>query len=341
MGGVIPDTIIEYIREKTGGLLKENNKEYQVYCPFCDDAYRKPNPRWGHLYIAKDKPVFYCHRCNAKGHLIKLLQYLEFPDIDKYKYILGYRANSLNIKTIDIIGTGTFRENVSTEQIEIEIEIVNDQDTIQQIEQYLNRRTYLTRSDMERYLMKPVRDKTDRIGILFLARGFINRQNTIPFQIRFINSNKLRYRKLISGGNFYYYLTNISSSASSFLFQINHIIITEGPFDTINLFNFYESKYDKLLVISVSGSYYQKLLTKVLYYFPFVKSIDLFIDQDIDCYRLNRSIMRDIRFTFSKIQQMKDREFTLSIYKSATSKDYGNLEQMITPVKLKEEVVRL
>jgi hypothetical protein len=338
---MIPDTIIEFIREKTGGLLKENSKEYQIYCPFCDDAYRKPNPRWGHLYISKDKPVFYCHRCNTKGHLIKLLQYLEFPEIEKYKHILGYSFDSVNIKTIDIHSVDNDL-NIETRNqlLNAAVTLNINTNTLQLIEQYLFERTGLTKYDMERYFLKPIVDKMNRAGILFFARDFVNRRTTYPFQIRYINDRKLRYKKLSASSNIYYYLSNISPS-DPFLFQVKYIIITEGPFDVVNLFNFYSSRYKDLLVISVSGSYYQKILTKVLYYFPFVETISLFIDQDIDCYRLYRNIMRDIRFTFSGIQQMRGRNFKLLFYKSATSKDYGDIKQIVMPVKIREEVIAL
>jgi hypothetical protein len=73
MMDLIPDELKEELKIKTGGLLKENSTEIQLFCPYCDDAYRKPNPKHGHLYIGKHNLLFICHRCQTKGTIFKLL----------------------------------------------------------------------------------------------------------------------------------------------------------------------------------------------------------------------------------------------------------------------------
>ena len=60
------DTSIQFVSEtKTEMIYK---------CPFCKDHGLEDKS--GHLYISKDKPIFFCFKCNTKGHLSKLFKYL-------------------------------------------------------------------------------------------------------------------------------------------------------------------------------------------------------------------------------------------------------------------------
>lgn len=47
--------------------LRRAGSQWVANCPFCDDTKR-------HLYIATDKPVYYCQKCNSKGNWKKYLQ---------------------------------------------------------------------------------------------------------------------------------------------------------------------------------------------------------------------------------------------------------------------------
>ena len=64
------------------GLFKDKGSHYMMFCQFCNDATRKPNPTHGHLYVSKSLPVFHCFRCGVSGTLLRLLVETDFDDED-------------------------------------------------------------------------------------------------------------------------------------------------------------------------------------------------------------------------------------------------------------------
>ena len=65
------DWLNEFKRRYKHTVLINKTDHYIIRCPYCGDSYKHPNK--GHLYIAKQMPVFYCVRCDTGGHIAKLL----------------------------------------------------------------------------------------------------------------------------------------------------------------------------------------------------------------------------------------------------------------------------
>jgi len=81
---VIKERILQHLQSISTLLKQVRSHEYQLFCPYCNDAHRKPNPRHGHLYVLIDTDthtyLFHCFRCDASGHLTKLLLDTGFTD---------------------------------------------------------------------------------------------------------------------------------------------------------------------------------------------------------------------------------------------------------------------
>ncbi len=62
--------IKSFLLSRTGYCIERPNNII-CRCPYCGDSSKHHNK--GHLYIAKDKPVFHCVRCDSSGHISRLL----------------------------------------------------------------------------------------------------------------------------------------------------------------------------------------------------------------------------------------------------------------------------
>jgi len=298
----IPDELKEELKIKTGGLLKENEKELQLFCPFCDDAYRKKNPKWGHLYIGKENLLFYCHRCGEKGHLIKLLSYL---NINPNRYFSKEQI-VLN-QTVKKVETGD--KNLSSVSLSQIFNFYREKDKFKTEIEYVEQRTGINPNFFILY------------GITVLEKQkihFFTKSNKTVNLVLFRNLNpkfKLRYKK-ISKNDFW-----LKTAAR--WSEIEKIIIAEGVFDVINIFrqiNFKNSFY-----VASLGNYYQKTFEKYFFKFPFVKEFHFFLDNDIN----EKKLFFRLKTIIEKFHQ---NNFFISkkkiiFYKNPRFKDFGEIQK--------------
>ena len=348
---IISRELIEWIKENTGGLLKENEKEYQVFCPFCDDAYRKPSPRWGHLYISKDKPVFYCHRCNTKGHIIKLLDYLQYPEIDKIKKLYNYISpNYSDSNRIIIVQDDNSKDKLnSNNDYSIQHKIDIDW-SLSFVMEYIGKRIGITdRLILDKHLnLKPARvsirkdDNTYEtyFGVIIYGQNIIDR-SIKPLQARLINS-KYRYIKLLNNKR-YSYILPLSNHKNINIYNIDTLIISEGVFDTVNIYLYLKelNRCSSTLYTTVLGSSYHTKIFEFFVYYPNIKSIHLFVDRDIDIYQLIKAIIRHKKYLIQNDNFYRNifnaRDFNrveINIYKNLISKDFGEYIKL-KPILLK------
>ena len=66
---------IIYFLKTISIVFIDKSQHIIIHCPYCDDANRSSSnvTKHGHLYISKNLPVFYCHRCSTAGSIISLL----------------------------------------------------------------------------------------------------------------------------------------------------------------------------------------------------------------------------------------------------------------------------
>jgi hypothetical protein len=92
--------IINHLKDISPSMFKDVKNEFMIHCPYCNDSKREKASNHGHLYIAKDKPVFHCHLCNCDGTILKLLIDTGFTDkdcIDLLKNFVKYNFTSKDL----------------------------------------------------------------------------------------------------------------------------------------------------------------------------------------------------------------------------------------------------
>jgi len=256
---------IENFLKAKSSVYKETSggKEIQIFCPYCGDAFRKYNPKWGHLYIHKETGLFYCHRCNEKGTLLKLLLDLDFDnksiinELAKYyklNEIYTDKPRQLVIdKTTTKINTTKYHSYwIRNKNAYIYFVFRTGIDDINQM--------------VERYRCYPISDDS----ILFCN---INYE---PILERRLFDKMFRYKKIKPDE---YYV--LPGSADTFL-------IAEGVFDIINLDQYVE--YQTSTKVAIGGKNYIKLVDLICrLYAP--NNLILFVDNDIDVDKLKKFLM--------------------------------------------------
>jgi len=306
---MIPDELKFELKEKSGGLLKENSNEIQIFCPYCDDAYRKPNPKWGHLYIGKNNLLFFCHRCGAKGHLIKLLKDLE---IDYTKYFRPEQIKgALSVKVSSISGA----------PISSQIAIQDPYEFLRNPDKFLTEIDYIyKRTNLEPHLFKFY-----GIGILKNEILFKNLDSENWLIVRYINQkSKIRYKKLVSDNALvfsYYYLKHRKYEIP----EINSLIVAEGTFDIVNIFNTIPGF--KGYYVSSFGKYYQRAVSEFLIYAPNIKEVHIFLDSDIVLEKLSYLLKKHLRVKIAPIFKKMgvSKIVKINFYKNPKFKDFGEI----------------
>jgi len=320
LGVTVPDELKEELKNKTGGLLKENEKEIQLFCPYCDDAYRKPNPKWGHLYIGKENLLFYCHRCGAKGHLINLLKYL---NINPQKYF-DQKFLFLNFSSKFIVENSIQNKNYEKGDLS-KINKNNPFLFLLKRENFLNEINYvIKRTHLKIPEIFPDYGVSifERNKIHFFNKSFNDGKLFLRLiQFRNLDKNiKIRYKKF-SDEKYFLIFKKINNEL-----EITDLIISEGPFDNINLAGLFFPNYkERLLYIALTGSYYQRAVREFILKYPQIKKIHLFLDSDINEKRLYYRLKNEIDKIYSVIHFIHKKEIIL--YKNPIHKDYGEIDK--------------
>jgi len=356
---LIPDELKYELKEKTGGLLKENSKEIQLFCPYCDDAYRRPNPKHGHLYIGKENLLFICFRCGEKGHLFKLLNYLQIPP---EKYFKG--SDLKRIKIISKISRTELREkNNETNFLKNnEIEIFGIKFPKHKNFVFLKIRE--TKSEevekTKKYIFK--RTGIENFNLFFSLNFFpwidsvlfFNLKNFL-FQIRFLSEKmKSKYffvlNKILDINNltplekyFGYYLNFEKRLGDK---NFHDLVFAEGAFDIINIFQKNRKNYFGDF-ISIRGSFYQKVLSEFLFFNFNFRNLIFYLDGDINerklIYRLRNEIKKFVKFYFSHFSEVPEfyKKGKLILIKNPLFKDFGEIKNYSEKIIFDEKISEL
>lgn len=299
--------IIEHLK-KISSFYKISGNEIQTFCPYCDDATRSSNPSHGHLYISISKPIFFCFRCNTSGSLLKLLLDTEFKDnevlqsisgLTRYKSIYDY-----NLKKIK-----KDKDQINIDQI-IQYNLKFRETNPKHYEifkSYLNQR--IGRVNTAKFLITPgyINNK--------LVCNFSNSENESVIS-RFINNQKIRYAiNKKSSGLYFFQNKNFE--------KYKNIILTEGPFDCINIY-LYNNQFKDNFFISILGKKYLSVLEKLIFEELLIGRfyIHLIFDSDVSDYK--RYIYR-----CRKLINIYNKEIIVNGYRPIIGKDTGDFPGLI------------
>lgn len=264
---------IEYHLKNISNIFEDKNSHIVIFCPYCGDATRKQNPNHGHCYISKNLPVYYCHRCDSAGSILKLLIDTNFDDINtinqlksfiKYNFIKDYLYYQKPKYKSDYYSTLKFIKNKIFSLNQQELKTFNN---------YVKLR--LGDINYSKFLIYPNYIKPyQKLNYDLLAVCFNNRNNDF-IEGRFIEPiNNIRYKR---SDKAIYYFQNWNFE------DISDIVITEGTFDLLNIY-IYNNLFNKLstFYLSMSGKRYLSILEQILYQELLFKKcrINLIFDND-------------------------------------------------------------
>ena len=235
---------------KSISTIFKDGKWIQMFCPFCGDAVRKPNPAHGHLYVCKTFPYFLCFRCNESGSLIKLLKRTNFSG-DELDYITRLYGN-IHYSSNNLLVTNKNTDKLLYDKLN---DISNNfKDNYP--DQYRSFLTYMANRigsiDHIRYLAIPsVINNT-------LACNFYNFDGDYVIS-RAISQSQLRF--LSKNANTLYYFQDSLLNIDEY----ENIVLAEGPFDIINVFNFLpQFNKNNSFYISIQSSLFIKTIKQLI-----------------------------------------------------------------------------
>ena len=253
------DPEILYFLQSISRVYDDKNQHIVIHCPYCDDATRDSSnvEKYGHLYISKQLPVFYCHRCSIAGSILSLLRLFKYDNKEKLEKLSSHVK--LNFKK-------SYKLKIINKKIEnksfIKQKILNcSVDHLNLFFEYIKLRLGVI-----------------NIGKFYIYPDYINSMQVISFLnyngqyslSRYIsNKSTIRYYK----GKEFYFFQNINN-----LENYDNIIITEGPFDLLNLYIY--NKWQNTLYISINGKNYLNIIEELRYGELFEKDIHLVFDSD-------------------------------------------------------------
>lgn len=253
-------SVVNHLKFISPGMFQDKGSHIAMFCQFCDDATRKPNPQHGHLYVSKNLPVFYCQRCAETGTILKLLLSTGFDDQEAISYLSGFLKYYF---TKDYFKINQRRKSKKKKINEIKNFTLNklwnlrkeNRDNYEMFINYIKNR--IGNVDFTKFFIYPdyIEFKKNELAFKYFSCCFLN---------RFGNFSTAR----VIEKNSYYRFRN-SNDNSLYFFQkndfekYNQIVLSEGVFDILNTY-LYNSKFDmeNTFYASVNG---KKFISNIEY----------------------------------------------------------------------------
>lgn len=307
-----PD-IIFHLKSISNICSKENSGWYSIFCPYCDDATRKFNPRHGHFHISSSYTFCHCFRCGKRVSLYNLLVDTKFKNeeiLSKIKAIGNFTYNHqktiLYEKQTEI---NKLYSNLLKSYIWMQCNKPNE---LHIIKKYLEKR-FLEINPIP-FLIHPTLYNNKEPAIQFFnfsGYSVVTRLINNP-SMRYINKNK----------NQLYYFQDILS-----IDEKQNIIITEGPIDLINAYNYCNIfNRDNSFYIAINGIHYKKSIIDIINNFLLIGKYNISIIFDQNVKNLNSIIL-----TTKNACNELNPEIHLQCFKPIVSKDISecmNIEQI-------------
>lgn len=246
-----------------------------VFCPYCDDEYRRPNPDHGHLNIGVNIPTYHCFRCETSGSLSKLLIDTEYSNTNIIKELnknIKYKANKDYYKLPSIKKYKyNIIDNISNTNSNF---YINDNINFNKYKLYLNDRIG-SDINFRNFLITP--------GYIFgknLCCNFYNVDEELITSRLIDNYKNIRYHNNPNTSGLYYFQQLDFE-------QYNNIILCEGVFDIINLYLYNNSAVQKNIYISISGKKYFSAIDRLIFKYLLIGdyNFDIIFDADVLNYK--------------------------------------------------------
>lgn len=284
--------VIDHLKS-ISSLYKDLGNEIQIFCPYCNDAVRKPNPTHGHLYISKTQPVFICFRCGTSGSLYKLLIDTGFDD----DLILDKLRKSARI-AIDKVEQTTSTDRIKEMILDRNYEFMKqDPEGYNQFMQYVGSRVIGGWIDYNLY------PKRYRNNIMIV---FVNAFGKDVFG-RFINPvNNFRYLSIAKTDYYFFQDPNLTLNGD------NDIVITEGGFDLLTVYELGVFTNNPFY-IAIGGKRYYAVINYLMKWLTFGK-YRLRIVLDADNLGMKRRIRALIKRRLQHLNPLIEYQFYKPIY---------------------------
>lgn len=298
-------SVIQFLKQLCP-VFKISGNEIIIHCPYCDDALRKDAHRHGHMYISLQNPVFHCFRCESSGVLGNLLQDLGFDEQDIIKSLLS--KTRFNISK----STNIFK-NINTKQIDFYTKNLNYRNGNQQdFETFQN------------YIYTRICKNVD-YSFFKLTPERINNKLCVSMYDYY---NNFVTARIIYPTNNYRYIKNKDSQGIYFFQEFDfdkyiNIVLAEGAFDIISLYQFGLFPKNKTFYIAVLGKNYVKncewLITNHLLLGEY--NLNLIFDND------NRFINNTIK-TVNCVKNRLNPNINVYGYRPIYTNDVGELPML-------------
>ena len=295
--------IVNHLKTISRRYHKHSSGWVEIFCPWCNDAIRKSNPSHGHLYISPISPFVNCFRCETKAGLDKLLIDTGFQDVEilnhlkqianitchSTKYLIRNETN-INIKEQIIKQYNFFEQNF--------------QNDLQRFKNYVHYRC-LDIDPVKFFLIPAFTQHLLTVQILNADGITTNARVISPFKTK-------RYIKPTIPT--LYYFQNIEYN------NYKSIILTEGAFDLINLFNFYNNFDKESLYVAIGGSNYKSSISLLINNYLMIGKYNIHIVFDNELQHLNNRI-KNLKFTINELNP----QINISFYLPLIGKDVSEM----------------
>lgn len=288
--------IVNHLKTISRRYHKHSSGWVEIFCPWCNDAFRKSSPSHGHLYISPISPFVNCFRCETKAGLDKLLINTGFQDVEILNHLklisnITYHSTKYLIKNESLIDV---KKEIIKQYNFFEQNFPND---LQQFKNYIYYRC-LDIDPVKFFLIPAFNQRLLTIQILN-ADGMIT--NT-----RIITSSKIK-RYIKSTTSTLYYFQNIEN-----INNYKSIILTEGAFDLINLFNFYNNFNKNSFYVAIGGSNYKSAISLLINNYLMIGKYNINIIFDNELQHLNNRI-QNLKFTINELNPQININFYLPL----------------------------
>lgn len=291
-------------------LINWNSEWIVTFCPFCNDVTRKYSPKHGHLNFNKNSPFVHCFRCGYVGSLSEFLVEVDFLDTSILTELAKYEsAIVVGHKTIKIIN----RSNHETRAL-----VDRDYDYFRNnhITDFIRYYDYI---DMRIPDCNPIN--------FFIKPGFQVHNNERKLICQMMNSDMQVVNQRIVPPSDTRYIKSDISTIYYFQSLVNisnceDIIICEGVFDLINLYN--SGLFDKNgFYVAMNGSHYVRNIINIISNFLMIGNYNIHIIIDNDM--VNEMKIIGISRTF--VNMLND-SIDIIFYRPSVGKDVSEFMQM-------------